>query len=309
MKRLTLAHRKAISIGLKGHFAKIPPIIDSVELHTMYIKQKLSSIEIAKRLHCSDSYIRSLLRRYKIQIRKSWDPINQQKRRPSYGMLGKHHSKQSRWKISLGHKGMIPWNKGKTKYNDKRLVKMSLIKIGTTRIFSKKHRKNISKARKGIKFSKEHLMNMSKASKKVWRTTDKKEFARTRVLNQIKNGLIPKSNTKIERIVKKELLKRGLKENKDFFHQYIFKNVLICDFAFPKKKLIVECDGDYWHANPKIYNKNKLNKTQLRNKRFEKYEKRKLKECGWTLLRFWESDIKNDSSRCINKIISYLKKV
>jgi len=56
--------------------------------------------------------------------------------------------------------------------------------------------------------------------------------------------------------------------------------------------IIVECDGDYWHNLPNIKEKDKIRDENLRNN-------------GFTVLRFWEHEIKKDVSNCINKIKEY----
>lgn len=72
------------------------------------------------------------------------------------------------------------------------------------------------------------------------------------------------------------------------------------DFLFPDVKLIVEVDGDFWHANPSLY------KTIIpMQKRTVDKDKREVTFCknhGWTLLRFWETDINKDISSCIQKV-------
>lgn len=67
----------------------------------------------------------------------------------------------------------------------------------------------------------------------------------------------------------------------------------VCDFAIPHAMLIVECDGDYWHAQPKAI---------ASDKRKDKY----LKERGYTVLRFSETEINQDVDKCVQVILSYL---
>lgn len=80
------------------------------------------------------------------------------------------------------------------------------------------------------------------------------------------------------------------------------------DFMFENK--IIEFNGDYWHANPKIYDKNYVNKTtghvakdiwkKDANKR--KYAEKK----GYKIYTVWESDYKNNPKDTINKCIEFL---
>src|SRR3989344_2735868 len=101
------------------------------------------------------------------------------------------------------------------------------------------------------------------------------EFSRKMVIKRIKNNEFPFFNTKIEIAMANEMKKRHIY----FVSQFEVDGKFVCDFAIPSIKLIVECDGDYWHGNPLIYNKNNLNKIQIgkiqRDKFKDKYLKRK----------------------------------
>ena len=74
-----------------------------------------------------------------------------------------------------------------------------------------------------------------------------------------------------------------------FTHQYIkeIKHGYQCDILIPSMKLIIECDGNYWHKYP-------IGNTldHIRNK--------ELCEAGFRILRLWESEIKNLSLSELN---------
>lgn len=101
------------------------------------------------------------------------------------------------------------------------------------------------------------------------------------------------------------MVKRGYEEGKDFIHQYQFMGKFMCDFCFPQQKVIIEVNGDFWHANPEKYNGKDLHPHQIkginRDKSKEAYIK-KVDNNSWTLLSFWESDINKDVAECLNKI-------
>jgi very-short-patch-repair endonuclease len=68
----------------------------------------------------------------------------------------------------------------------------------------------------------------------------------------------------------------------------------ITDIAFPAQMLVVECDGDYWHASPQ--------------QRAKDHAKDKfLTKLGWRVLRLKESEIKASSTDCADRIISLLR--
>ncbi|MCK9541929.1 MAG: endonuclease domain-containing protein [Novosphingobium sp.] len=70
------------------------------------------------------------------------------------------------------------------------------------------------------------------------------------------------------------------------------------DFAIVKDGelvCLVEIDGDYYHANPKLYPKDGfLYPNQIKQKNRDKVKNNVASMNGYILLRFWENDIKND---------------
>ena len=66
-------------------------------------------------------------------------------------------------------------------------------------------------------------------------------------------------------------------------------------------KILIECDGDYWHKNPLFYKKS-INVIQRKNKRVDELKNVWAVNNGYKLIRFWENDIKND----LGTIIKYL---
>ena len=58
-------------------------------------------------------------------------------------------------------------------------------------------------------------------------------------------------------------------------------------------KLLIEVQGDYWHANPEIYiDKSCLNKTQKSNVRRDHFKRRFAHDGGFYVLYIWENDLK-----------------
>ena len=101
------------------------------------------------------------------------------------------------------------------------------------------------------------------------------------------------------------------KEGIDFIHQFKFMDKFMCDFCFPLQKVIVEAYGDFWHRNPKKYPKGfKLHPHQKKDIAKDKAKEayiRKVDKGSWKLIILWESDIKKDVSKCVDKIESYIK--
>lgn len=68
----------------------------------------------------------------------------------------------------------------------------------------------------------------------------------------------------------------------------------IYDFYIPHVNMIVEVDGDYWHANPIIYEGKELNKIQLRNVKNDKFKDVLATGHGFKIERVWEYDLNNN---------------
>jgi DNA mismatch endonuclease (patch repair protein) len=72
------------------------------------------------------------------------------------------------------------------------------------------------------------------------------------------------------------------------------------DFVFPNKKIVVFADGCFWHGHhcrniiPK-QNASYWNKKRQRNIERDQKVTQDLATKGWTVLRFWECDIKKQN--------------
>jgi len=135
----------------------------------------------------------------------------------------------------------------------------------------------------------------------------KKEFslrARKNIIRRLKNNEMPFVNTKIEKKVARELIKRKL----PFCQQYVVDKRFVCDFAIPEFNIIIECDGDYWHANPRIYNSRDLTKTQTNKVKRDKIKDMSLTKKEWKIFRFFEYDINKSVKDCIDNVEKEIKK-
>ena len=110
-----------------------------------------------------------------------------------------------------------------------------------------------------------------------------------------------KKDTTIELTLRRALYKRGVRYRKNV------KTILgTPDIAIKKYRLLVFCDGDFWHGNS--YHSVKSHK-QFWDEKIKRNCERdleytiRLRDEGWTVLRFWESDIKNNIDDCIQQII------
>ena len=66
-------------------------------------------------------------------------------------------------------------------------------------------------------------------------------------------------------------------------YQYPIQRYVV-DFADVKKKIVININGDYWHANPLLYDRNNLGKLQQINVRQDKNKKIFLEKTDGKLL-------------------------
>ena len=115
---------------------------------------------------------------------------------------------------------------------------------------------------------------------------------------------------------KPEMLLRRALWGRNFRYRVNCKSIIgHPDIAIKKYKIAVFVDGDFWHGNN--WRIRGLSSLEAELKRYSPYWQEKIKrnrerdlentirlrDEGWTVLRFWESDIKNDVEVCVKKII------
>jgi DNA mismatch endonuclease (patch repair protein) len=79
------------------------------------------------------------------------------------------------------------------------------------------------------------------------------------------------------------------------------------DFVFPRGKVAVFVDGDFWHGwrfpvwehKLQPFWREKISKNRERDQR----NFRRLRASGWKVIRIWEHEIEKDLERCIGRII------
>ena len=106
--------------------------------------------------------------------------------------------------------------------------------------------------------------------------------------------------TDIEEIIFEGLKSLGFKEDKDFIVQYPIKGKrgtkYVLDFAFPKEKLNIECDGEYWHE-------------KCKNPGEDEERDEFLKNMGWHVLRFRSKEIKENLPEVLKTIKLKIEKL
>lgn len=137
---------------------------------------------------------------------------------------------------------------------------------------------------------------ISNRKKKDWlsKTPEEKQI----VIDRLNSSMIQsKKPTKIE-VKMEEFLKR---ERIEYVKNYKIKGFLV-DFYLSKYNLVIECDGDYWHANPEFVKDKELTQSQVKNIDRDNRKNKMLMKEGINLLRFWEREINNHFNSVENKI-------
>jgi DNA mismatch endonuclease (patch repair protein) len=116
---------------------------------------------------------------------------------------------------------------------------------------------------------------------------------------------IRSKNTGIELAVRKRLHRKGYR------YRLHYKDLIGSpDIVFPRSKVAIFIDGDFWHGYDFESKKHKLqtywaDKIQRNIDKDMRYTK-ELKEKGWKVLRFWQHEIKKDIDMVIKHIEEHL---
>jgi len=77
------------------------------------------------------------------------------------------------------------------------------------------------------------------------------------------------------------------------------------DIVIVDLKIAIECDGDYWHGNPKFYPSPSLK--QISRQNHDKRRNSFLQNRDWKILRFWEYDINTNLKYCVDLILNVIE--
>jgi len=132
----------------------------------------------------------------------------------------------------------------------------------------------------------------------------KTPMTRSEIMKRVKS-----KDTTIEIILRKELYKRGLRYQKNV--KTIYGKP---DIVFKGKKLAVFADSEFWHGKklregwsiPKTHTEYWVKKI-TRNMQRDEEVNAELKREGWTILRFWEKDIRKNVTACADTVEKTLR--
>jgi DNA mismatch endonuclease, patch repair protein len=118
-----------------------------------------------------------------------------------------------------------------------------------------------------------------------------------------------------------KIMENALKKHKiHYIAQYDF-DIGVMDFYIPDGNIALFVDGVIWHADPRKYKAddilffgNKISKNKWTKKTAAEIWKKDeihikyLKSKGYTLFRFWETEIREDINKCIKKLLNHIQR-
>src|SRR6056297_249095 len=152
------------------------------------------------------------------------------------------------------------------------------------------------------KYSKERIIVPRFNEESGFYTTPK----RSKIMSKIRG-----KNTKPEMAFRRALFAAGYRYRIDY-KKLIGKP----DIALNRYKTVIFIDGEYWHGfnweerKPKIKTNRDFWIAKIeRNMQRDEEVNEKLKLMGYTIFRFWESEVKKELDRCLTEVLMHLKKV
>lgn len=117
-------------------------------------------------------------------------------------------------------------------------------------------------------------------------------------------------DSEIEKILRNALWNKGYRYRKNV--KDVFGHP---DIVFKSKKVAIFCDSEFWHGYDWERKKNEIKTRQdfwipkiERNMQRDKEVNTKLSEEGWTVLRFWGTEIKKQTENCVKEIEKCIKR-
>ena len=89
----------------------------------------------------------------------------------------------------------------------------------------------------------------------------------------------------------------------DYIWQFEAKDIgRFYDFYLPKHNLLIEVDGSYYHADPRVVDEGKLSPMQKKNKRVDEHKNEWALLHSIPIMRIWEYDIRNNPSGVMKQL-------
>lgn len=86
-------------------------------------------------------------------------------------------------------------------------------------------------------------------------------------------------------------------------------NYKFFDFIVKDSKILLEFHGSYWHGSPEVYEKEDLNKIQLRSIKNDIFKKALAERYGYKIIYVWEHHFNKDKSKVKKEILEEINKI
>jgi len=73
----------------------------------------------------------------------------------------------------------------------------------------------------------------------------------------------------------------------------------VVDAYIPESKTVIECQGDFWHCNPRMYPNGPKYPTQEKRMERDREKREALTAQGYRFLELWEMDIKEQGAKSL----------
>lgn len=187
---------------------------------------------------------------------------------------------------------LIIWNKGLTMEDDR-------VKDNIQKIMSNPNRgKSISKKLTGVPKSKEHRLKIKENAKKRWENSEEREKQSERKIKWLLKNNYNNKKTDLECLFQTFLESLGFIEDVDFIYQYQVGHALF-DFYLINYNILIEVDGDFQHCNPNSTHSIPTYPIQFKTVANDIRKNRIAERKSIKLLRFWETDIKDNKDDVI----------
>lgn len=114
-------------------------------------------------------------------------------------------------------------------------------------------------------------------------------------------------DTSIEKMVRGELHRRGFR-----FRKHVAGMPGRPDIVFPRHRVVVFIDGDFWHGwRFPLWRDNLTQFWQMkieRNRLRDVANFRKLRKDGWTVIRVWQHQVKHDCPGVVARIVAVVNR-
>lgn len=132
------------------------------------------------------------------------------------------------------------------------------------------------------------------------------------------NGKLSKNHKEIFEFLKKNKIKC---KNEVIFSKYNkhYKRIYSprADICIESKKIVIEVNGDIWHANPKLYKKNDLlPATYWSNKQMtakdvwkkDKIKRKHIESFGYRIIYVWDKDFNHNKNKTLQRLLDEISK-